>query len=73
MSERDQKDQPDDAPAEKKPSRGYRIPGRDFAGTSYASTESEQTADHRLDSEMYRLDDGRIIGDALQDQPRDES
>ena len=39
------------------PASGARITGRSFAGTSIASTEREQTADHRGESEGARLDD----------------
>ncbi|MFL5574870.1 MAG: hypothetical protein ACJ79S_02730 [Gemmatimonadaceae bacterium] len=73
MSERDEKGRADDEATEKKPSRGYRIPGRDLAGASYGADEEEQTADRRLESEHFRLDDGRLVGDADQDHPRDES
>ena len=54
---------------------GYTIPGRDFAGTSRASDQNEQTADHRGESREQLMDDtvsgpvdqGRGLG------PRDES
>ena len=80
MSERDrqggqkgpEKDEAD-AGTERDASRGYRIPGRDFAGASYASTEREQTADHAGEGERYRLDDTQNVGGDEQIRPRDES
>jgi hypothetical protein len=52
---------------------GQKIPGRDFAGASYASTEREQTRDHRGDSERHRMDDAQHVGGEEQGAPRDES
>jgi hypothetical protein len=52
---------------------GQRIPGRDFAGASYASTEREQTADRRGESERHRMDDAQNVGGEEQEGPRDES
>jgi hypothetical protein len=54
-----------------KPSRGYRIPGRDFGGTSFAADQEEQTATHRGDTQRARMDD---TGAGPHDgPPRDES
>jgi hypothetical protein len=52
---------------------GQRIPGRDFAGASYASTEREQTSDRRGNSEGHRMDDAQNVGAEDQGAPRDES
>jgi hypothetical protein len=65
----DQGGQGADAP----PSRGYRIPGRDFGGTSFASDEREQTADHRGESRDYVVDDVQADPGERRDVPRDES
>lgn len=59
--------------AEPAEGHGQRIPGRDFAGASYASTEREQTADHRGASERHRMDDAQNVGGEDRDRPRDES
>jgi hypothetical protein len=71
--ERDQQGEAGDAAGGGKPSRGYRIPGRHLAGGSYGANEKEQTDDRTLKNEAFRMDDGRIIGDAGQTHPRDES
>jgi hypothetical protein len=52
---------------------GHRIPGRNFAGTSYASTEREQTADHLGESQKFRMDDAVEADTEQRDVPRDES
>lgn len=52
---------------------GQRIPGRDFAGTSYASTEREQTADHRGETRRHRVDDAQAGDDEGRERSRDES
>jgi len=62
-----------DRSADAKPSRGYRIPGRDFAGTSFASDQQEQTADHRGESRDYVVDDVQAEPGERGDVPRDES
>ena len=63
----------DDAVAGQK--GGYEIPGRDFAGTSRASDQREQTADHRGESRAH-LSDDTVSEQVDQDRdlaPRDES
>ena len=71
MAERDSEEQRPDEDATEKPSRGYRIPGRDFAGTSFAADQEEQTATHRGDTLRTRMDD---TGAGAHDgPPRDES
>ena len=66
----DQQDQQDQQ-REEKPSRGYRIPGRDFGGTSFAADQEEQTATHRGETLRTRMDD---TGAGAHDgPPRDES
>jgi hypothetical protein len=74
MAERDSHDEqldPQDEAQGEKPSRGYRIPGRDFANTSFAADQEEQTATHRGDAGRTRMDD-QGSGDHP-DIPRDES
>jgi hypothetical protein len=63
----------EDRSADAKPSRGYRIPGRDFAGTSFASDQQEQTADHRGESRDFVVDDVQAEPGERGDVPRDES
>ena len=70
MSERDAEGQEDEARGEK-PSRGYRIPGRNFGGTSFAADEEEQTATHRGDAQRTRMDDQGASDH--EGPPRDES
>jgi len=71
MSERTQGD--DRTPASDDEQKGQRIPGRDFAGASYASTEREQTGDHRGESHKHRGDDAENVDGDEQNAPRDES
>jgi hypothetical protein len=71
MAERDSQDQSQDQSQDEKPSRGYRIPGRDFANTSFAADQDEQTATHRGDAGRTRMDDQG--SDDHSDIPRDES
>ena len=52
---------------------GQRIPGRDFAGASYASTEREQTRDHRGTDERDRAGEGEGAGAGAEEPPADES
>jgi hypothetical protein len=52
---------------------GYRIPGRDFAGSSIASTEREQTDDHRGESHRHRMDDAVVGDEDRGERSRDES
>ena len=72
MGEREH-DESEEAGEPSRPAEGHgqRIPGRDFAGASYASTEREQTADHRGESERHRADDSPGAGEG--ERPRDES
>jgi hypothetical protein len=72
MGERERQDE-EGLGAEPAGEHGQRIPGRDFAGASYASTEREQTADRRGASERHRMDDAQNVGGEEQDRPRDES
>jgi hypothetical protein len=71
MAERDSEGQEHDEETAEKPSRGYRIPGRDFANTSFAADQEEQTATHRGDAGRTRMDDQG--SDDHTDVPRDES
>jgi len=74
MSEREEGDVEQPADAQRNEGKGgYRIPGRDFAGTSFASTEREQTADHRGESERHRMDDAQSLEEDQEGRPRDES
>jgi len=59
----------DEAP----PSRGYRIPGRDFAGTSFAADQQEQTEAHRGGSRDFVMDDVQADEGERGEIPRDES
>jgi hypothetical protein len=52
---------------------GPLITGRSFAGTSRASDEREQTADHRGENQRPRVDDGGSRGDEQRERPADES
>jgi hypothetical protein len=59
--------------AERRPPSGPPITGRSFAGTSYASNEREQTADHLGESEKFRADDTPEFEPGREDIPRDAS
>jgi hypothetical protein len=65
----------EDAAASSSGPHGYTIPGRDFAGTSRASDQQEQTADHRGESREQLADD--VVSDPVDQErglgPRDES
>src|SRR3954471_24654013 len=52
---------------------GPLITGRSFAGTSRASDQREQTADHRGENQHYRLDDGGSRVNENEERPADES
>lgn len=52
---------------------GPLITGRSFAGTSRASDQREQTADHRGESQRHKLDDGGSRSDERSERPADES
>ena len=77
MAERNDIDRPAHEPGEEQDAAdqrgGHRIPGRDFAGASYASTEREQTADHRGESHAHRMDDGVVGDEERGERSRDES
>ena len=77
MGERNDVNRPAHEPGEEQDAAsqrgGYRIPGRDFAGASYGSTEREQTADHRGESHAHRMDDAVEADEERGDLPRDES
>ena len=75
MSERDEQAEAAGSPSpdDETGSAGYRIPGRDFAGASYASIERELARDHRGESAGHRADDAQNVGGEEQGAPRDES
>ena len=66
MGERNENEQ--DTSGEPAEGQGQRIPGRDFAGGSYASNEREQTADHRLESDDYTVDEAPDTGEGRPDR-----
>jgi hypothetical protein len=69
MGERNDVNRPAHEPGEEQDAAsqrgGYRIPGRDFAGASYGSTEREQTADHRGEGHAHRSRDEAALGRQL--------
>ena len=54
---------------------GHRIPGRDFAGASFAADQREQTGDRRGDSRAHTMDDvaAGVPDETASPAPRDES
>ena len=77
MGERNDVNRPAHEPGEEQDAAdqrgGHRIPGRDFAGASYASTEREQTADHRGERRKHRMDDAAAADEQRGERSRDES